>query len=498
MFLALFAIIQLVTLDKSPLPWFDETLFVSIAQAWAQTGELTPQVAIFRPINTYGPLYFWFTGAIFRLSGVSIFGFRLVAFIAGMACVGVAGLIFRQLTTKNEAASFWKGIGGKLWWMVLLTDPLFYLVLHEGRMDLVALCFALSSLYALWPLLLNCSKPNHLLLRVITSGILVALAALTTPRVCFIFVPLSFILWWYWRRQLWLLLIWGGAIASIYGAWIYSVYGGWQGFLAEYLQENPQINESLVDWFIGGVGYVPRQSYILIITALLGILAAIVAAPRKLLSPWFVLVIISIALFYGLVRDYGQYSVFILPFYYWLVFYGVTTKPLHWKHWQTYPLLLLLIFNLGYFTLKNVQVLASLQQRDPQVAQNFVRKHIPKGARVVGEPMYLYAVLQTGGQYQYMNLYETLETREARQRKKYQYQYLIVTDHLRWRQPKIVQYYLQNSKLKKIARLQIPQNRWSQLMAGWGLSNVERTGYNCTIYQQLDAKQVKSLNTKNK
>lgn len=496
MFLALFAIIQLVTLDKSPLPWFDETLFASIAQAWAQTGELIPQVAIFHPINTYGPLYFWFTGIIFKLSGISIFGFRMIAFIAGIACIGMAGLIFKQLNTENKMASSWKGIGEKLWWMVLLTDPLFYLVLHEGRMDLLALCFALSSIYVVWPLLLNRSKPSHLLLRAVASGILIALAALTTPRVCFIFVPLSFILWWYWRKQLWLLLVWGGVIAGIYSVWIYSAYGGWQGFLAEYLQKNPQINESLVGWFIGGVGYVPRQSYVLIITALLGVLATIVAVPRKLLSPWFVLVIVSIALFYGLVRDYGQYSVFILPFFYWLVFYGATTKPLHWKHWQTYPLLLLLIFNLGYFTLKNVQVLASLKQRDPQVAQNFVRKHIPKGARVVGEPMYLYAVLQAGSQYQYMNLYETLETREVRQRKKYQYQYLIVTDHLRWRQPKVVQYYLQKSELKKIARLQIPQSRWSQLMAGWGLSDVERTGYNCTIYQRLDAKQTQRLDIK--
>lgn len=483
-FIALFIAVQLFSLTTSPLPWFDETLFASIARHWSQTGKLVPQVAIFTEVKLYGPVYFWLTGSIFKLFGFGIVSFRLVSLLAGIGCVWVGSLIFKKLYLHCEPQGRWIKWGQKCWWLLLFTDPLYTLVMHEGRMDLLALLFALGSIYVVLPVLLQASFVLPLR-KAVVAGVLLALAALTTPRACFIFVTLTIMLFWQWRKQWRNLLGWGISILLIYSTWIYTAFNGLQDFANAYLGQSKVINASLVGWFVGGVGYVPRQSYLLVGVTILAAVFTLIKKPRRLFIPLILVMLGGIGLFYVLVRDYGQYSVFILPFYYLFIFQGLSLQPVQWRNWLVYPFALLLMFNLAYFSLKNIQVMASLGQRQPHQVTQFVQKHIPKGARVIGEPMYFYAVLQAGSNYQYMDLYETLETREARQRIRYKYEYLIITDHLRWRKPKVVQYYLQNSKLKQIARFEVPASALSQKIARLGLlSGVEDKGYNCIIYKR--------------
>lgn len=489
LFIALFAVIQVITLDKSPLPWFDETFFASIAHQWSLNGNLTPQVAIFQEVKLYGPIYFWLTGISFKLLGFSIFSFRLVNLLSGIGVVWMSGLIIKQITTnsKTNGQTLASKTLLKWWWVLLLTDPLFYLVLHEGRMDLMTLFWALSSIYVLLPFLTKTQNQDKLIGRFILSGFLVTVAALTTPRVGFIFVPFSMLLLWRCRRKFYLFIIWGITIVGLYAIWVFTAFGNIDTFIAYYTGNNPFANISMTAQYLGGFGYIPRQSYPLIISAILGLIVIILQKPVKILHPYVWIALVSIGLFYPLIHDYGQYSIFIIPFYYFFIFYGLSIKVLHFKNLMLYPLLFLLVLNVGYFTLKNLQVLASWEQRKPATATQFIQKHIHKGARVVGEPMYFYAVHQVGGQYQYMDLYETLEAREARQRQKFKYQYLIVTDHLRWRKPQIVKYYIQTAKLQEIARLKTPPSYWSQQIARLGLvSNVERDGYNCVIYKRVE------------
>jgi len=486
-FIILFTITQLVTLDKVPLPWFDETFFASIAHQWMQTGNLTPQVAIFQEVKLYGPIYFWLTGTSLKLLGFSIFSFRLINLICGFGVVWISSLILKHfIHLSGEVSENFKQNLLKLWWVLLLTDPLYHLVLHEGRMDLLALFWALSSIYLILPFLRPSSHQSGLSWRFLLSGTLVAIAALTTPRVCFIFVPLGLVLLWQCRQQLHLLLIWGGAILGIYAIWVWVAFGSLSALVDYYTGDNPFVNTSAVSWYMGGVGYIPHQSYPLIFSALLGLLTLGIPKLTRLVQPYVFIALMSIGLFYLLVHDYGQYSVFILPFYYFLVLYGLSQRPWQLKNPLIYPVCFLLMLNLGYFTLKNAQTLASWQQRNPAIATQFVQKHIPKGSRVVGEPRYFYAVTQAGSQYQYMDLYETLEAREIRQRTQFKYQYLIVTDHIRWRKPRVVQHYLQKGKFKEFARLTVPRSYWTQQIARLGLvSQVERDGYNCVIYERV-------------
>ncbi|OJJ17295.1 hypothetical protein BKI52_31845 [marine bacterium AO1-C] len=482
-FIILFIVVQILTLDKAPLPWYDETFFASIAHQWLQTGQMTPQVAIFQEVKLYGPIYFWLTGISLKLLGFGVFSFRLINLLSGFGVVWISSLILKHFTNHSNKP---KQRLLKLWWILLLTDPLYYLVMHEGRMDLLALFWALSSIYLLLPFLTNSPHQPRLINRFFLSGILVALAVLTTPRVAFIFIPLGLVLLWSCRRKLHLLLIWGIVIIGIYAIWIFTAFGSLTALLEYYTGDNPFVSTSAVGWYMGGVGYIPRQSYPLIVGALLGLLTITFHRATKLFQPYIFIALISIGLFYSLVHDYGQYSVFILPFYYFLALYGLSAQPLQLKNWMMYPVCFLLLLNLGYFTLKNLQTLASWQQRKPTIATQFVQKHIPKGSRVIGEPMYFYAVTQAGSQYQYMDLYETLETREIRQRTQFKYQYMIVTDHLRWRKPQVVKHYLQKAQFKEIARLKTPPSYWTQQIARLGLvSNVERDGYDCVIYKRV-------------
>lgn len=156
------------------------------------------------------------------------------------------------------------------------------------------------------------------------------------------------------------------------------------------------------------------------------------------------------------------------------------------------PIGVLFAYNAVFFVLKNAQALTAMAERNPAVAENFIRQHIPAGSKVVGEPLYFYAVLQNQSDFQYLNLYEDLAVREQYHREVYDYDYLIVTNHLKMRDSKgCIAYYLSKSTVEKVAELQLPTNPWSAFISTLHigsfplLSNVEKHGYNCVIYKRI-------------
>ncbi|MEN7546517.1 hypothetical protein AAG747_01270 [Rapidithrix thailandica] len=149
------------------------------------------------------------------------------------------------------------------------------------------------------------------------------------------------------------------------------------------------------------------------------------------------------------------------------------------------------LFNFSYYVLKNLQIYSSREQRNPHVSQDFIRQNIPAGSFVVGEPMYYYAVTQAGSQFQFMDWYADLEVREQRQRELFDYDYLIITDHMLSRNKRVIHYYLQHAKLEEIARLELPQSAFNKKISTFSLlgipilSNTERYGYSCTLYKRI-------------
>ena len=151
----------------------------------------------------------------------------------------------------------------------------------------------------------------------------------------------------------------------------------------------------------------------------------------------------------------------------------------------------LLVFNGLFFLLKNLQVFTSWEQRQPDIAYNFIKRHIPKGSKVVGSPLYYYAVIEAGSDYQYFNYYNELEERERLHREVYQYDYLIVTDYYAQRDYKrVIPYYFSKAELELVAALKSPQSEWGEWLANFQIggfsliSNVEKAGYSCKLYKR--------------
>ena len=152
----------------------------------------------------------------------------------------------------------------------------------------------------------------------------------------------------------------------------------------------------------------------------------------------------------------------------------------------------LLLYNFAFFLLKSGQAIAGNIERDATLAESFILKHIPSGSKVLGEPLYYYAVTNAGSDFQYLNLYEDLELREQFHREQYDYDYLIVTNHLQMRDAKgCIPYYLNKSTFVKVAELENKQSALAESISNISiggftlLSNVEKHGYNCVIYKRI-------------
>ncbi len=146
----------------------------------------------------------------------------------------------------------------------------------------------------------------------------------------------------------------------------------------------------------------------------------------------------------------------------------------------------LALFNLAYFAVKTTQVVAEHKRRNADIASEFVQQYIPRGSKVIGDPLYYYAVTENGSSYHYYDLYNTLEKREAALRQQYDYDYMIVSGVSLARNPSISEYFLSKAKLDSVASLNIPQSKIATVLNKLGIiSSMEASGYNCTLYKRV-------------
>lgn len=303
-----YIIIHLYTLSISPLPWFDETYMASIAQAFIETGELKPQVALVRKMNQeliYGPVYFAITGTFIKFFGLKIIPFRITAFVSGLLVMLTAGKLFRMYFSNIKL------LGTFI--ICLSLDPFLNRSMHEGRMDLLALFFVLvASVY-----LIKLKEHKHVK-QAIWAGLFSVLALLTTPRAGFFFVA-WLLIWLVWLIKDWQALfnvsvICGGIVLSIYSCWVLYAFGGFSAMIDYYSQYLmfTRLNSAETS--------IMKQQYLLIAIGLLCLLIGSLKFGRKYFNPVTTIAFLSVFCFYFLVFDQGPYAVFIVPSYYLMVF----------------------------------------------------------------------------------------------------------------------------------------------------------------------------------
>lgn len=477
-FFLLFAFIyltyHLLTLSSNPLPWFDEVFFASISKNLLEFGTFVPEVSKEtlknEEVYLYGPIHFFLESFSFRIFGFGIFQYRWITFAFGIITILATAALFRLYhpSFKHYALLI----------LLFALDPFMNLSMHEGRMDLPAVAFVLMAVYFLIKGL-RAERPRYFF----ASGIFAVLAILTTPRVAFIILPFALVFLYLLegrglKEAVFYILLWAIPILVLYSCWLFYAFGGVTQLWDYYQQARGE--------YLGGRFYIPRQEYLLVLLTIGSVIIGFYQKEKKFFNATVVIALLAILLFYALIVDWGPYSALILPFYYFLLFHGLEGEELNFRTWKLYPLLLLFMFNLSYFSVKSFQIIAERDNRDPEVADKFIRSNIPEGSKVIGDGHYYYSVVKAKSSYRIFDQYLSTEDRETVLREMYDYDYLIVSERSKAKDPETVKLFLKNAKFKKIAQLKTEPSELSKKIAELGIiSNAEKHGYSAEIFVRV-------------
>ena len=474
LFASLYLAYHIFTLSSNPLPRVDEVFFASISKSLLEYGTFVPEICREtlngEEVYLYGPIHFFLESFSFRIFGFGIFEYRWITFAFGITTILSTAVLFRLYHPSFKHYC--------LLILVFALDPFMNLSMHEGRMNLVAVSFVLIAIY----FLIKGLRTERLYYFFI-SGMFAVFAILTTPQVGFIILPAMLVFLYLMegknlKQSLLSIILWSLPVIVLYSCWMFYAFGGVAGLLKYYQQAHGE--------YFGGEFYIPRQEYLVILLATVSMIIGIYKKGKSYFNSLVAISLLSIFLFYALVVDWGPHSTLILPFYYFLIFHGFAEEELSARRWSFYPLLLLFIFNLSYFSLKSLQILSETENRSTKVADAFIKMNIPEGSKVIGDGQYYYSVVKAKSSYRIFDQYLSIEARERLLKEMYDYDYLIVSDRSRVKDPETVKFFLANAELKKVAQLKLDQSELSQWIAELGLfSNVERHGYNAEIFVRV-------------
>lgn len=478
-FIGLIIIINLLLLSYSPLPWFDEIYFTGITNSLLTNG--TFHLSAFPlydtgEILTYGPVYFFLTGLSVKLFGWGVFQFRIVNFLFALGCIFLSWRILR-LYYKEKFT-------GILFILLYITDPMFTTNSHSGRMDSVALFFILVVIYYLYE--------NHSLRNYLATAIAASLALLTTPRSAFFLVPvllLHFVplLFKLKKSQNWLkIFIFGGFTITLYAAWIFTKFGGFEQFFDYYFQQprSGLVNKNLFASFIRFSPYIIIFEYPLVITTTL-LFSALLIKKRFRLNTMTWILFLNIITFYSFILDTGQYSIFIIPCFYLLLFISVIKLGFPSK--IRYSILfLILLFNIVLLTVKSYSVVADLQLRNYATVDNSVASVVPPGSKVIGNELYYYSVIKNDCEYQSIERGANLKQRIDYHYNDFDFDYLIINESYIKINRQVVDTYLKSGEFEIVSPViqQDSDNSTTLKIARWLEMYVFYT-YEGMIYKRI-------------
>ena len=145
----------------------------------------------------------------------------------------------------------------------------------------------------------------------------------------------------------------------------------------------------------------------------------------------------------------------------------------------------LLLFNASYFIIKHAQIIWGMDTHDPIAIQDFLSTHVKSGSRVVGSPVFYYAITTTAADYELNSWYGELEDREMKHREEWNYEYLITS-----KEDRPSTYYMSKSQCVLIDSLVISPSEHSSWVSSLGIGGArlvagsEDEGYSCYIYKR--------------
>ena len=417
-----------VAMNRSPLPWVDETLIASGALSLARGGNGIPTFTGYPDLMVpfhwfYGPVYFELSGWAMRLFGESLTTYRVVSYASSLVLVVAVGLYAWTLSRSRTLMM--------LALAIVIFAPEFGSRATSGRMDNLGVGLLLAGA-ALYVMALDQAVRARAIAVTVAAAVVFALAMLTTPR-CF---PMAAglaagSLWALITRPavrgrlLIQMLVFGATTLLVISAWTFS-----QGFspigwlhIIQSTSKGDTWNSSPV---LGG-----SWNFHLSPPTLLGLLATAVAIPAAIWARWRA----------GALRlTPGETIVTAMTLVNALITVTLISRPFDYlMFWATPLLLTALVLShepardvstvdgpdradarvVGGFPLyvtwlwlliaaggaalrlaKHVDTFATWDARDPRPVMSFVKNTVPPGSRVFGpHGAFFWATEMNGSQY---------------------------------------------------------------------------------------------------
>jgi 4-amino-4-deoxy-L-arabinose transferase-like glycosyltransferase len=402
-------VLSLVQIERTPLPWGDEFLFASTAEAIASGHPGVPAVlgrfpGVRRFDTFYGSVPFWVGAASFRVFGISIWSWRLLWWFFGVLIAVAAGYLTWILSGSRTRAS--------LSMALVALSPAIGSRLSSGRVDSLPVALELLALC-----LLEGKRPAG---KSIFAGFLLGAAALSTPRsgpfLAAIFVALVVSRFLGDRDSvggylpalgicLLLVTAWTTYVGLTPWSWLQSIARASSG---DRTNSSPMLGGA---WGLSGAS--PQDLIVPIILALL-LVVVFVKRNRKVVIGSRVIFIsgvtlLNAALTAAVTSRLVNYQIFwVVPLIPVMVaacggLDGVRSPSIEGLQSKEVLLLLaMLVATAAVRVVKVGEVFASWQGRDPQQMSRFVCSNVPRGSVVYGPPdLYYYAVEECGSRYLY-------------------------------------------------------------------------------------------------
>lgn len=410
-FLLVFIFLYTFNLDKFPRVWTDEAWFSNPAYALITIGKLgtTMKYDFFNIANyTYWqpPVFLLLLAVSFKLFGFGIIQARIVSVLLGLITVLFTYLLGKKLYNTNV---------GLLASLLLISNPLFFYVSRQSRMDIAVVCFLLIAFYYIFKALKQ-SRPFYYFL----SAFMAMLATLSHPNGLIGFITIFFIIvankikfkHFNFNNLLKnsLFFILGVIIPLIpYLFYLSLDFDSFKGQFMNNIGHSPAnpfsnlIGEplrylSLILFFEWAGGFLTY--WIIISIVILTIWGVLYVYKKRNFSENFLIIIIlsqiiSITLLVASKMNYW-YLAIILPYWSILVvlpFKNMINLQINKMNLKSniFTILLVFLIIINFFTIFNIFHISS--DYNYRQIEYEVQKHIPKGSVIVGEPGY-WIVLQ--------------------------------------------------------------------------------------------------------
>jgi hypothetical protein len=440
--------INVFSLNYSPLPWFDEVFFASVSQSVATKGKMLLNIypGIYdNEITTYGPVYFWLQGQIIKALGLDIFTFRLLNFASGLFCL----VIFFNLVAK------WQPRYALFFTALLFFDPVYVQNLHSGRMDLLVLLFTLS---ALW-LVLNTSSKSAVVIPVLT-GLLLALAYLTSPRAVFAIAPLLLLIWN--RKGINAALVAGICFVVPVAFYITNNYENLSAYWHEFTNNKAVVAHIGPKYPLKVVFRYWHHAliYLVVMFALVWYMVN-----WKKVKDWSLLFLLTtIVLFHLLVVEKGPYTAMISPFYGLCLaaFLKYAEQPILKNSIKILCVSTIVLF-VGYFTFKQGLIINQRHLRNPKTLEQELKELNLKDQKIIASFEYYYGLEKLGSQYIGYEIPISVNRRVKYHLDSTQARFMLLSQKdLAGHQ---FQYYMRNGRIEKVKAIHMSGNLPSGLSA---------------------------------